>query len=350
MFGRKNTIDKSQQLVRIICKLEALKIGNVEQLEDIKLDLEEDIPLTEQKKEYLRKLIVEFKEHVKITRQNQEQNSKVIKLDTIPNIVSNDNVKIKKHNKKSFSLFKKEKNKDTKTQTEKRKLFGKVFNQNRESSQEMKVSSVNSKKDESLPVPQKKKTFSNFFIRKISKKQTVEQLPDTKNEEHDVENKSNSNKSIMHSIESQVNSVDSNPQDQHISLDSRGNDHTNNIAQLETLQSKLQEYNDKDSEYIPDSDEFQTRQNLELEDIKQIIQHIRSEKNTLQNDIDKTKSYYTNITKLFFRYENLEKSLDSARSGLDAIQSTVYHRLKEIRNLKKELAFLKEELSTLKKG
>lgn len=56
----KNTDKKTTRkelVIRLIEKLEQSNLGNYEKLEDIKLELQENIPLSLQKKKYLKELI-----------------------------------------------------------------------------------------------------------------------------------------------------------------------------------------------------------------------------------------------------------------------------------------------------
>ncbi|MFB5637463.1 MAG: hypothetical protein ACE5RF_03550 [Nitrosarchaeum sp.] len=53
---------KKELVIRLIEKLEQSNLGNYEKLEDIKLEIQEDIQLSLQKKKYLKELIVELKE------------------------------------------------------------------------------------------------------------------------------------------------------------------------------------------------------------------------------------------------------------------------------------------------
>ena len=53
---------KKELVIRLIEKLEQSNLGNHEKLEDIKLELQEGIPLSLQKKEYLKELIEKLKE------------------------------------------------------------------------------------------------------------------------------------------------------------------------------------------------------------------------------------------------------------------------------------------------
>lgn len=53
---------KKEILIKLIEKLEQVNLGDNEKLEDIKLELQEDIPLSLQKKEYLKELIKKLKE------------------------------------------------------------------------------------------------------------------------------------------------------------------------------------------------------------------------------------------------------------------------------------------------
>ena len=56
----KNTT-KKELVIRLIEKLEQSNLGNYEKLEDIKLELQEGIPLSLQKKKYLKEIIEELK-------------------------------------------------------------------------------------------------------------------------------------------------------------------------------------------------------------------------------------------------------------------------------------------------
>ena len=56
----KKTI-KKELVIRLIEKLEQSNLGNYEKLEDIKLELQEGIPLSLQKKKYLKEIIEELK-------------------------------------------------------------------------------------------------------------------------------------------------------------------------------------------------------------------------------------------------------------------------------------------------
>ena len=53
---------KKELVIRLIEKLEQSNLGNHEKLEDIKLELQEGIQLSLQKKEYLKELIEKLKE------------------------------------------------------------------------------------------------------------------------------------------------------------------------------------------------------------------------------------------------------------------------------------------------
>ncbi|MFB5605523.1 MAG: hypothetical protein ACE5R5_04970 [Nitrosarchaeum sp.] len=53
---------KKELVIRLIEKLEQSNLGNYEKLEDIKLEIQEDIQLSLQKKKYLKELLVELKE------------------------------------------------------------------------------------------------------------------------------------------------------------------------------------------------------------------------------------------------------------------------------------------------
>jgi hypothetical protein len=52
---------KKELVIRLIEKLEQSNLGNYEKLEDIKLELQEGIPLSLQKKKYLKEIIQELK-------------------------------------------------------------------------------------------------------------------------------------------------------------------------------------------------------------------------------------------------------------------------------------------------
>ena len=52
---------KKEIVIRLIEKLEQSNLGNYEKLEDIKLELQEGIPLSLQKKKYLKEIIEELK-------------------------------------------------------------------------------------------------------------------------------------------------------------------------------------------------------------------------------------------------------------------------------------------------
>lgn len=52
---------KKELVIRLIEKLEQSNLGNYEKLEDIKLELQEGIPLSLQKKKYLKEVIEELK-------------------------------------------------------------------------------------------------------------------------------------------------------------------------------------------------------------------------------------------------------------------------------------------------
>ncbi len=52
---------KKELVIRLIEKLEQSNLGNYEKLEDIKLELQEGIPLSLHKKKYLKEIIGEFK-------------------------------------------------------------------------------------------------------------------------------------------------------------------------------------------------------------------------------------------------------------------------------------------------
>lgn len=54
-------ITKKELVIRLIEKLEQSNLGNYEKLEDIKLELQEGISLSLQKKEYLKELIETLK-------------------------------------------------------------------------------------------------------------------------------------------------------------------------------------------------------------------------------------------------------------------------------------------------
>lgn len=61
----KNTDKKTTRkelVIRLIEKLEQSNLGNYEKLEDIKLELQENIPLSLQKKKYLKELIEKQRE------------------------------------------------------------------------------------------------------------------------------------------------------------------------------------------------------------------------------------------------------------------------------------------------
>lgn len=53
---------KKELVIRLIEKLEQSNLGNYEKLEDIKLELQEGIQLSLQKKKYLKELIEKLKE------------------------------------------------------------------------------------------------------------------------------------------------------------------------------------------------------------------------------------------------------------------------------------------------
>ncbi|MEX2192264.1 MAG: hypothetical protein WD717_02635 [Nitrosarchaeum sp.] len=53
---------KKDRIISLIEKIEQSNLGNHEKLEDIKLELQEGIPLSLQKKEYLKELIEKLKE------------------------------------------------------------------------------------------------------------------------------------------------------------------------------------------------------------------------------------------------------------------------------------------------
>lgn len=53
---------KKELIIRLIEKLEQDNLGNYEKLEDIKLELQEGISLSLQKKKYLKELIEKLKE------------------------------------------------------------------------------------------------------------------------------------------------------------------------------------------------------------------------------------------------------------------------------------------------
>ena len=53
---------KKEIVIRLIEKLEQSNLGNYEKLEDIKLELQEGIPLSLQKKKYLKEIIEKLKE------------------------------------------------------------------------------------------------------------------------------------------------------------------------------------------------------------------------------------------------------------------------------------------------
>lgn len=52
---------KKELVIKLIEKLEQSNLGNYEKLEDIKLELQEGIPLSLQKKTYLKEIIGELK-------------------------------------------------------------------------------------------------------------------------------------------------------------------------------------------------------------------------------------------------------------------------------------------------
>ena len=61
----KNTDKKTTRkelVIRLIEKLEQSNLGNYEKLEDIKLELQENIPLSLQKKKYLKELIEKLRD------------------------------------------------------------------------------------------------------------------------------------------------------------------------------------------------------------------------------------------------------------------------------------------------
>lgn len=57
----KKTTNK-ELIIRLVEKIEEYDLGNYEKLEDIKLELQEDIQLSLQKKEYLKECIKKLKE------------------------------------------------------------------------------------------------------------------------------------------------------------------------------------------------------------------------------------------------------------------------------------------------
>ena len=57
---------KKELIIQLIEKLEQSNLGNYEKLEDIKLELQESIPLSLQKKKYLKELIMKLKEKKEI--------------------------------------------------------------------------------------------------------------------------------------------------------------------------------------------------------------------------------------------------------------------------------------------
>jgi hypothetical protein len=107
------------------------------------------------------------------------------------------------------------------------------------------------------------------------------------------------------------------------------------------------QFNENFDKYSNNYEQFQNQQKLELEDITEIIEDVKTKKKYLLSEIDKIHSFKKTVEKLLLRYDETQMKLDYVRSDLDSIQLIVSKKLSEVLGLQKDLIFLKDELTSL---
>lgn len=339
MFARQKR-SKEVSLLKIINALQKEKIGNYEYLEEIKLDLEERIPLTQKKIEYLKTCIPLLKEEKAKTKIESESKQN-LKEDT----------KTMKQNNQSI----------------KKSMFGRVFSKKRKEADSLQPSTQNPdmmKRDDMLKLTssamkddepeqnqdnietKKKSVFFKLFNKekhdkKISSQKTIQSNDASNNlsKSDDSPNESNTADEIS-KIETQEKTLDDT-----VMRTVSQEDSSNIIDEPKKPQHRIKQVLDeinKETEMLR-TDIEEARQ---LNDIKELLREISREKERLKANVEEIKTRFS-VKPLVKKYDELEQRLQLSADSLYSIQSNIYERIKEIRILRKELSIIKEDLDSL---
>ena len=330
---KKQSKGQTEQLLEIIKKIDSINVDDPEYLEEIKLDIQEGIPLSEKKLEYLRTMIKQLKNNTTII--NQEE----LKVQNTSH--EDKNSKLKSASKKKFGIFSKNKN----SQQSKSETVSSIKDENlrqtdENNKPEKKFSFFKKKKLSNSKDSQKNK--ENKILTIFSKKHKKPMIKPSMDIDLDADHEKNDETKEQMESKSEQTIEHQSKQTTILEIPSKINEQTND-AELDTQKSNIENTSDESD---IDENDFQIKQELELHEIKKIIDAIEEEKDALSADVDTVKSNH-NYKKFISRFDELQINLDTASSGLYSVQSIVYKRLKEIRKLKTDLTSLKDEIEEL---
>ena len=330
---KKQSKGQTEQLLEIIKKIDSINVDDPEYLEEIKLDIQEGIPLSEKKLEYLRTMIKQLKNNVENVNQEELKNQ---------NTSTNDkDSELKPKSKKKFKLFSKGKNSHSSKTENTSSLKDKNLSRHDENNKSEKKFSFFKKKTSSKS-KNSKKNKENKFLTIFSKKPKKQKLESAMDANLDAEKEQNNEKKEQTESASGQIIEQQSGQTAILEIPSKNDKKTDSI-ESDSQESNIEKTLD---ELDVDDNDFQTKQELELHEIKKIINAIEEEKAALSDDVNNVKSNH-NYKKFISRFDELQINLDTASSGLYSVQSIVYKRLKEIRKLKADLTSLKDEIEEL---
>jgi hypothetical protein len=366
IFGKQKK-SKQLSLVHIVNALQKEKIGDNDFLEEIKLDLQEDIPLSQKKVEYLKEEVRKLKE---IKSQNKS------KTDLPKDIELKKNVKPKKEKRTKKSRFDNilgRKNKKTSED------IGSQLSKPQNTDMDNQANECDLLQSEIKSNPQEQLTNSKIVTKNYDKQKRTGffKLLSIKKKPHNVNKKLIQNET--QSLSSQELENTSNIADfkDAVNLVASGKTETiqmnHDLPDLpdsqeleknveETLNAATKPLNEstykleksygnikhviddlnKDKELLK-TDIEEAKQ---LDDIKQLLQELSKEKEQLKTNVDEIKRRF-NVRPLVKKYDDIEQRLQSATDTLYSIQSDIYERIREIRILRKDLSAIKEDLSSL---
>lgn len=376
MFNKQKK-SKHFSLLHIISALEKEKIGDHDLLEEIKLDLEENIPLSPKKVEYLKegiRKLKEIKNETKLKTATSEKDTETRKS-------------IKPQKKKSVkkpwfgnNFGRKNKDlKDTKSQLSTKSQNSEINKQADEKNflpdmakpnvteQSERHKSKNSKK---ISGAQKKASFFKFLSKKKKPQQENDKLLqndvmdiDIQKPDKNIKNNDDNSKNITRQdktvngavcdIDYELPNLDYTPE---LETSVGQTTHTfkadtNPISEdlphrfeeshVGGIKQVLDELN-KEKEMLR-TDIEETKQ---LDDIKQLLEELSKEKEQLRTNVEEVKSRFS-TKPLVEKYDKIERRLQLATDVLYSIQSDIYERIREIRILRKDLSAIKDTLGSL---
>lgn len=373
MIFNKQKKSKQLSLVYIVNALQKEKIGDNDALEEIKLDLQENIPLSQKKVECLKEGICKLKEIKSQTKS---------KTDLPKDVESKKNIKSKKEKLLKKPRFgniwgrknKKIKNTEPQLSRQENSDVNKHPNENNLLRDEVKLSppeqiiTHDSKINHKINDEQKRTGFSKFLnikkkSQKVAKKPTQNEVLDLPSPESDkiiekvVDIKDTTSFTDPNKTETKIMSqIDHKLPDSHqaqeleFNVEQSHNVNTNPLNEESTyrfekshshIKHVLDDLNKEKELLKTDIEEAK-----QLDDIKQLLTELSKEKEQLKTNVDEIKLRF-NVKPLVKKYDGIEQRLQSATDILYSIQSDIYERIREIRILRKDLSAIKEDLSSL---